>query len=154
MPVLQAAHAAIELKPAKANGLAELGVPVADGTSVKKGKLGEFEQPLDSGKPGRRYQNVKVALVKAVESGEPSAQLILSFEVFGDDNVPLGVNAGVLASLTAGEVVVVDLKLGSLFMPYACCWYENRFAARVPLDMFERADGLRLQALPDDVRLV
>ena len=154
MPVLQSAAVAIPLQPAKTHGLADLGVPLGEATVVKKGKLGEFAQLLDEGRPGRRFQNVKVTAVRAEEGGQVAAQLIVSFEVFGDDNVPHGGNSGVQAALTAGGQVLAELQLGRLFMPYACCWYENRFVAPVPVSLFDQADGLSLQALADDVRML
>ncbi len=154
MPALLSAQVAIELKAAKPHGLADLGVPLNDASVVKKGKLGEFAQTLDSGKPGRRFQNVKLTAVKTSEGGEVTSRIIVSFEAFGDDNVPATVNQGVSASLTAGGQPIHELALGTLFLPFACCWYENRFAAQVPNDIFDRADGLSLVARADEVRVV
>lgn len=154
MPALLLSSVPIDLKPAKTNGLADLGVPVADDTAVKKGKLGEFAQAQDSGKIGRRFQNIRVTAVKATEGGEPGAKVIVVFEVFGDDNVPVQANQGVSAKLCLGDEVLAEVPLGPLFLPYACCWYENRFSSGISQDVFDRFDRLTFVAHADEVRAI
>jgi hypothetical protein len=154
MPALLHTTAPIELKPAKPHGLNELGVPLSDDTVVKKGKLGEFEQTLDSGRIGRRFQNVKITAVKTAEGGETSSKVMVSFEVFGDDNAPVVGNQGVAAMLHAGDKVLADISLGTLFLPYACAWYENRFAFDIANDLFDALDKLSLVARADEVRML
>lgn len=155
MPALQAATFSIELKPAKAtNSLAELGVPLSEGTEVKKGKLGEAMQMLDGDKIGRRFQNMRATLIKADEGGQAGAKLVLAFEVFGDDNVPLDLPGVVGARLLSGEQLLADLRLGAPFMPYASCWYENQFAANIALDAFLTADRLEVLAMAEEVRAI
>lgn len=152
MPALLLSTATIDLKPTKTNGLADLGVPVTDATLVKKGKLAEFVQPQDSGKVGRRFQNIRVTAVKTTEGGVEAAKLMVVFEVFGDDNVPVLANQGVSVSLSAGEQALADIPLGTLFMPYACAWYENRFAADIGNAVFDQLDRLHFTARADEVR--
>jgi hypothetical protein len=152
MPALLLSSVPIELKPAKTNGLADLGVPLVDGTVVKKGKLTEFMQPQDSGKVGRRFQNLRITAVKTVEGGVESAKLIVVFEAFGDDNVPVVGNQGVAASLSAGGKTLLELPLGPLFLPYACAWYENRFSADISNEVFDQIDSFSFVAKADEVR--
>jgi hypothetical protein len=154
MPALLLSTVSIDLKPAKTNGLADLGVPLGDDTVVKKGKLGEFAQDQDSGKAGRRFQNIRITAVKASEGGETGAKLIVAFEAFGDDNVPVRANQGVSAKLGAGDDVLAEVPLGPLFLPYACCWYENRFSADIAQDVFDRLDRLTFVAHADEVRAI
>jgi hypothetical protein len=154
MPALLLSSVPIELKPAKTNGLADLGVPLVDSTVVKKGKLGEFMQQQDSGKIGRRFQNIRVTAVKTIEGGIESSKLIVVFEVFGDDNVPAVVNQGVAATLTAGGKTLAELTLGTLFLPYACAWYENRFSADISNAVFDQLDSLSFVAKADEVRAI
>jgi hypothetical protein len=152
MPALNAATFDIDLKPAKTHGLADLGVPLDDSTEVKKGKLGEAMQMLDGGKIGRRYQNLKATLLKATEGGQVGAKLVLTFEIFGDDNTTVGAPSAVSARLLAGGQTLAELPLGSPYLPYGSCWYENHFAAHVPLEAFATADRVQLLAAADEVR--
>ncbi|NMG67351.1 hypothetical protein GPA19_20625 [Azoarcus indigens] len=156
MPALAENRTVIELKTAKPTGLGitQLGVPVAEGTAIKKGKLHEFIQLLDDGKAGRRYQNLRVTGVKASEGGVESAKLFVQFEVFGDDNVPLGANSGFGAALCAGGETLLELASAPAFLPYARAWFENQFVFEVPVELFERADGVAFTARPDEVRLI
>lgn len=154
MPILQAASFRIDLKTAKAQGLADLGVPLNNDTEVKKGKLSEAMQLMDGDKIGRRFQNLRAILVKASEGGVMDARLILSVELFGDDNAPLAQPAAIRAHLLAGSQVLNELTLGTPFMPYASCWYENRFAAQIPLDAYPLADAVQLLVGEEDVRVI
>lgn len=142
MPALLLSSVPIELKAAKTNGLADLGVPLVESTVVKKGKLSEFMQPQDSGKVGRRFQNIRVIAVKTIEGGVESSKVIVVFEAFGDDNVP------------AGGKTLLELPLGTLFLPYACAWYENRFAVDISNDVFDRIDSFSFVAKADEVRAI
>jgi hypothetical protein len=154
MTALNAAAFTIDLKPAKTHGLTDLGVPIDEGTEVKMGKLTEAMQMLEGDRIGRRYQNLRATLLKANEGGQPGARLVLAFEVFGDDNVPQGAPSALAARLMAGEQVLADLPLGSPFMPYASCWYENHFAADVALEAFASADRVQLMAAGQPVRML
>jgi hypothetical protein len=152
MPRLQSATFVIPLKAAKTHGLGELGVPIADGTEVKTGKLSEVMQMQEGGAVGRRFQNLRTTLVKTTEGGQLGAKLVLAFEVFGDDNTSVGAPSSVFARLLAGEQTLAELPLGGLFMPYGCCWYDNRFASDLALADFDAADALALVAAADEVR--
>lgn len=145
----------IDLKTAKTNGLAELGVPLGDTTEVKKGKLAEAMQMQAGGdKVGRRYQNLRATLLKATEGGQAGVKLVLAFELFGDDNAAVGAPSPIQAQLLAGETVLAELTLGAPFLPYGSCWYENRFAADLPPDSFAVADAVRVLAAADTVRAI
>lgn len=152
MAALLPATFKIDIKTAKTNGLAELGVPLTDSTEVKKGKLGEVMQMLEGDKIGRRFQNLRATLLKATEGGQPGVKLVLAFEVFGDDNAPVAEPAAVSAIIYAGGRVLAEKTLGTLFLPYGSCWYENRFAVGLPLEAFAEADAVSLVAAADEVR--
>jgi hypothetical protein len=152
MPALLLSEVAIDLKPAKTNGLADLGVPLTDDTVVKKGKLAEFEQLQDSSKVGRRFQNIRVTAVKTSEGGEVSAKVMVVFEVFGDDNAPVAGNQGVSAKICAADKTLLEVPLGTMFMPYACCWYENRFSVGISNELFDQFDRLTFVTRADEVR--
>lgn len=153
MTTLLPASFRIDLKTAKTNGLAELGVPLTDSTEVKKGKLAEAMQMCEGGnKVGRRYQNLRATLLKATEGGQPGVKLVLAFELFGDDNAALTAPSPIKARLLAGDGVLAELTLGAPFLPYGSCWYDNRFAADLPLDAFAAADGVQVLAAADAVR--
>lgn len=155
MTTLQATTFHIDLKPAKANGLAELGLPAGDATEVKKGRLSEAMQMLAGGERiGRRYQNLRATLLKASEGGQPGVKLVLACEIFGDDNTALGAPAPISAQLLAGDTVLAELTLGAPFLPYGACWYDNRFAADLPLAAFAAADAVRVSVPADAVRLI
>lgn len=154
MAVLLPATFTFDLKPAKTNGLADLGVPLNDSTEVKKGKLAEAMQLLEGDKIGRRFQNLRATLVKATEGGLAGAKLLLSFEVFGDDTAPLGAPADVSVLLQTGDQVLVEQVLGTLYLPYAVCWYDNHFAVNVPLDAFSAANRVSVLVAADEVRVV
>jgi hypothetical protein len=154
MPALLLTAVPVPLKPAKTNGLADLGVPMGEDTLVKKGKLGEFEQLQDSGKIGRRFQNVRVTAVKATEGGQVVSKVIVVFEVFGDDNVPAAGNQGVALAVTAGGKTLLEAPLGTLFLPYGCHWYENRFSVDISNDVFEQCDSVNFVAKADEVRVL
>lgn len=154
MPALEKKSAFIPVATAKPTGLNDLGIPASDDLAVKKGKLAEFAQPIEGGKVGRMFQNLRAVLVKTVEGGQPSGKLVLMFEIFGDDNAPVGVNSGIDLALYAGDTLLAELKHGPVFLPYACAWYENRVAFDITLDAFEKADKLEFIALADDVRVL
>lgn len=154
MPALNAATFTIDLKPAKTNGMADLGVPIDETTEVKKGKLSEAMQMLDGDQIGRRYQNLRATLIKASEGGQAGAKLVLAFEVFGDNNTPLDLPLAVEARLLAGEQLLAKLALGVPYMPYASCWYENHFAASVALEAYAAADRVQVLTATEEVRAV
>lgn len=152
MPALLSTTVPLELKAAKTNGLADLGVPMVESTLVKKGKLGELDQLLDNGRIGRRFQNLRAILVKAEQGGEVHSTLILSLEAFGDDNVPVAGNQGVSVQLLAADKVLAEHKLGALFLPFGSCWYDNRFAVELGEALFDACDRLQFIAHADEVR--
>ncbi|WP_018412277.1 hypothetical protein [Methyloversatilis thermotolerans] len=154
MPALVANSTTIDLAPAKTTGLNELGVPLVEGTLVKKGKLGEFSQALDDGRVGRMYQNVRAIAVRTIEGGAESAKLFLLFEVFGDNNTPLAPNIGLSLRLWSGTDLLLEMRQPQIFLPYACAWYDNRIVFDIPVCAFERADRLELQLLDEPVRMV
>ncbi|WP_139559426.1 hypothetical protein [Methylotetracoccus oryzae] len=142
----------IPLKSAKATGLNDLGVPQPETAVIRKGTLHELTQRLESGAVGRRFQNLRVIAIKATEGGIESAKVFIQFEVFGDDNVPETESSGFEAALYGGSECLFALRPGAMFMPYARSWYENRFVFDIPIDVFERADGLEFTARADSVR--
>lgn len=154
MPELLENKTFIDLTPAKPAGLADLGIPAIERSSIKKGRLHEFTQTLGDGKIGRRFQNLRVTAVKTFEGAVESAKIIIQFEVFGDDNVTESANSGFLARLYAGSEKLIEWTPGPMFLPYAHFWYENSFAFAVALDIFERADRLEFITKPDQVRAV
>ncbi len=156
VPVLVENSALIELKPAKATGLGmtQLGVPVLDGTQVKKGTLHEFLQSTGEGTVGRRYQNIRVTAVRTTEGGVESAKVFVAFEVFGDDNVPEGANGGFAGALLKGDDVLLALPVTPLFLPYGRAWYENQAVFDVPLAVFDGAERLQFTARADSIRAI
>ena len=152
MPTLLPATFTIPLKSAKTHGLSELGAPVHDSTEVKKGKLAEAMQLLEGGKIGRRFQNLRATLVSTTEGGQAGAKLLLAFEVFGDDTAPLGAPSAVSVQLLAGEQVLAEHPLGTLYLPYGVCWYDNQFSANLDLATFAAADRISVLAAADEVR--
>jgi hypothetical protein len=144
----------VDLPVAKPTGLNDLGVPLLETTVVKKGKLHEFTQPQADGKVGRMFQNVRVTGIKTTEGGGESAKIFVSMEAFGDNNVPKAANSGFGIKLYAGADGLLELSPGSLFLPYANFWYENRFVFDVPSEVFDKADRLEFIAKPDQVRVI
>ncbi|MDQ0506559.1 hypothetical protein [Xanthobacter agilis] len=151
MPVLQDTRAAVTLAPAKPTGLADLGVPLVDTTTVKKGRVHEHEQLLADGKIGRRYQDLRVIAIKTVEGGLPSAKVFVQFEVFGDNTAMLAGGGVFDIVLFAGERPLSSRTATGLFMPYANFWYPNRFVFEVSLDDFDQADRVDVIAKPEEV---
>lgn len=156
MPTLAENTTHIDLAIAKPKGLSltQLGVPLLEGTVIKKGKLPEFIQLFDDGKPGRRYQNICITGVKTREGESETAKVIVQFEVFGDENVPVAVNSGFGITLCAGDESVLELPQTSAFLPYAACWYENQHVYNVPTVLFDRCDCLQFTMKADQVRVI
>ena len=154
MPTLTENKTSIDLAITKPTGLNDLGVPLLETTRVKKGKLHEFTQALEDGKLGRRFQNLRVTAIKTVEGGIESAKMFVQFEVFGDDNVPEAANSGFEAALYAGPEGLLELTPGSMFLPYAHFWYDNRFVFDVTAEVFDRTDRFEFIAKPDQVRSI
>jgi hypothetical protein len=154
LPALQETRAIVTLAPAKPTGLADLGAPLVDGTLVKKGRVHEFEQLLVHGGVGRRFQDLRVIAIKTVEGGVASAKIFVQFEAFGDNTAAPTDGAGFEAALFEGEQKLASLSSSALFIPYAGCWYPNRFVFETPLEIFDRADRLDFIARPEEVRLV
>ena len=154
MPTLQEHTVFIDLAPGKAKerSLTELGVPITEGTQIKKGRLNEFLQLMEDESVGRRFQNIRVTVVKAAEGGEIGVKLFLQFEVFGDDNAPVSGNSGFAPVLMAGEDILLELPASAAFLPYAGSWYENQFVYDMPADLFGRLTHLQVKALADQVR--
>lgn len=144
----------IDLALAKPTGLNELGAPILEATVVKKGRLHEFSQPSADGKAGRMYQNLRVTAVMTSEGGIESAKLFISFEVFGDNNVPIAANSGFGIRLCTDSTCLLALSSGSLFLPYANFWYGNRFAFDVPREVFDRVERIEFIAYPDQIRII
>ena len=144
----------IELVVAKPTGLNDLGVPLQESSVVKKGKLHEFSQQLADGKAGRMYQNLRVTAIKTSEGGIESAKVFISIEAFGDNNVPVKTNSGFAIKLYDGTESLQELSSGSLFLPYANFWYDNRFVFDVSNDVFDRVDRLEFIARQDQVRAI
>ncbi|HUX82734.1 MAG TPA: hypothetical protein VMV35_07840 [Halothiobacillus sp.] len=141
----------IDLAEAKPTGLGDLGVPVHDGMIVKKGKLHEFTQLLADGGVGRMFQNLRVIAVKTAVGGAPSAKLFILLEAFGDNNVPVVANSSFDLKLYAGTECLLELSPGSLFLPYANFWYDNRFVFDLSTDAFDRLNRLEFIAKADQV---
>lgn len=154
MPDLIESKTFIDLATAKPTGLTDLGVPILETTIVKKGKLHEHAQPLSDGKVGRMFQNVRVTAIKTTEGSIESAKIFISLEAFGDSNVPEAVNSGFRIELYAGPESLLELSPGSMFLPYANFWYDNRFVFDVPTEVFDRTDRLEFIAKPDQVRVI
>ena len=154
MPSLQEIRTVVTLAPAKPAGLADLGVPLADTTVVKKGRAHEFAQVLTDGKIGRRFQDLRVIGINTVEATVPSAKLFVQFEVFGDNTAAPTSGVGFEAVLHAGTEQLASLSSSSLFLPYGNFWYPNRFVFEVPTADFDRADRLEFIAKPEEVRSI
>jgi hypothetical protein len=156
VPALAENTTHIDLAIAKPKGLSltQLGVPLQEGTVIKKGQLHEFIQLLEDGKVGRRFQNIRVTGVKTHEGGSESAKVFVQFEVFGDDNVPVAANSGFGVSLCAGAENLLELPPSSAFLPYAGTWYENQYAYDVPTTFFDRCDRLQFTSRADQVRMI
>ncbi|MBS0344900.1 MAG: hypothetical protein JSR69_00435 [Proteobacteria bacterium] len=155
VPTLAENTTHIDLAPAKPKGLSltQLGVPLLEGTVIKKGKLPEFLQLFaDGSKAGRRYQNIRITAAKAQEGAVETARVIVQFEVFGDENVPEADNSGFGITLCAGGEALLELPQTSAFLPYAACWYENQFFYEVPTALFDQVDGLHFTVKADQVR--
>lgn len=156
MPALVENTVSIELKTAKSTGLSitQLGVPVSESTSVKKGKLHELIQLLDDGRPGRRFQNIRITGVKTCEGGVESAKLFVQLEAFGDDNVPVANNSGFAVAPSETAKPLQALPVTTLFLPYARYWFESQSVFEIPLDVFDRMDSLNFTVLADQVRMI
>jgi len=156
MPTLTESTVYIDLAPGKAKGLSltQLGVPISEGTQIKKGRLNEFLQLMEDESVGRRFQNIRATVVKAAEGGEISVKLFLQFEVFGDDNTPVRGNSGIAPVLMAGDAAVLELPACNAFLPYAGSWYENQFVYDMPTDLFGRITRVQMTAQPDEVRVL
>ncbi len=144
----------IDLAIAKPTGLNDLGAPILENTVVKKGKVHEFSQPMADGKVGRMFQNLRVTAIKTSEGGIESAKIFVSFEAFGDSNVPKAANSGIKIRLYASTENLLELAPDSMFLPYANFWYDNRFAFDIPCAVFDRIDRLEFIAKPDQVRAI
>lgn len=152
MPVLTKSIAAIELSDAKTSGLAHLGVPVDEATRVKKGKLPEFLQTLDTGAIARRYQNVRVTAIKTTEAGRLFSKIIIQFEAFGDDWSSVGDNTGVDYALYRGDELLHTIHQGRIFLPYCRSWYENQYEHAVPNEVFDEITRFELIANADEMQ--
>lgn len=144
--------APIEMTSAKTTGLNPLGVPMDETTQVKKGKLQEFLQTLESGAIARRYQNLRVTAIKTSEAGRLFSKLIVQFEVFGDDWGSVGTNTGVDYALCAGDNALLQLHNGKLFLPYNRFWYENQYEQTIPNEVFDQLTRLDFIANPDEMQ--
>lgn len=142
----------IELANAKTSGLNDLGVPVDGNTQVKKGRLQEFLQTLDTGAIARRYQNLRVTAIKTTEAGRLFSKLIVRFEVFGDDWSSVGDNTGVDYALRHGDKRVHSLRQGKIFLPYCRSWYENQYEQTIPNEVFDEITGVEFIANADEMQ--
>ncbi len=154
MPALVESSTSIPLKTSKPVGLNDLGVPMVDGTVVKKGSLGEFTQMLDDGKVGRRYQGFRVVVVKTMEGAAESAKAFLEFEVFGDNNAAKETAGAFEAVLYAGSDKIASFTPTVVFLPYANFWYANRYVFDIPAASFEAAERLDFIAKPGEVGVI
>lgn len=154
MPALVKKNVFVDLAVAKPTGLNDLGVPIVEGTTVKKGKLAEFAQPADDGKAGRLFQNIRVTAIKTIEGELEASKVFVQFEIFGDDNAPVAVNLGFDGALYAGESKLLEFRQDTVFLPYARWWYENRYAYDIPNEVFDRFDRLEFIMGAEDVRRV
>ncbi len=144
----------IDLAIAKPTGLNDLGVPLHETTVVKKGKLHEFSQPMADSKTGRMFQNLRITGIKTIEGGTEAAKIFISFEAFGDSNIPKAGNSGIKLRLYAGTESLLELSPDSMFLPYANFWYDNRFTFDIPCEVFNRTDRIEFIAKPDQVRAI
>ncbi len=142
----------MSLAPAKPVGLDELGTPIDDAMAVKKGRVHEFDQLLEDGKIGRRFQDLRVITIKAAEGAVTSAKVFVQFEVFGDNTAAPTNGTGFDAVLFAGTEQLASLSSTSLFLPYGNFWYPNRFVFEVPVADFDKADRCEFIAKPEEVR--
>jgi len=54
--------------------------------------------------------------------------------------------------LAQGDKPLREAPLGTLFLPYACAWYENRFALEISNELFDQLDRVSFVARADEVR--
>ncbi|WP_434131877.1 hypothetical protein [Methylocaldum sp. GT1BB] len=144
--------ASIELAPAKTMGLNDLGVPIDETTQVKKGKLQEFLQTLDTDAVARRYQNVRFTAVKTTEAGRLFSKLFIQFEVFGDDWSSRCDNTGVDYVLYRGDKVLHHIHQGRIFLPYCRSWYENQYEHTIPNGVFDEVTRIEFVANADEMQ--
>lgn len=144
--------ASIELATAKTSGLNTLGVPVDETTQVKKGKLQEFVQTLDTGAVARRYQNIRVTAVKTSEAGRVFSKLFVQFEVFGDDWSSVADNTGVDYALCQGDKALHSVQQGRIFLPYCRSWYENQYEHTIPNEVFDAITRFEFVANADEMQ--
>ena len=144
--------ASIELAAAKTSGLSHLGFPIGDDTQVKKGKLQEFLQTLETGAIARRYQNIRVTAIKTAEAGRVFSKLIVQFEVFGDDWSSIGDNTGVNYALCHGDKLLHELQHGRLFLPYCRSWYEDQCEHTIPNEVFDELTRVDFVANADEMQ--
>jgi hypothetical protein len=78
----------------------------------------------------------------------------MQFEVFGDDNVPLAHNSGIVIMLFAGAEKLVELSTGSVYLPYTRFWYDNHFVFDITITAFDQVDRIDLIANADQIRLI
>jgi hypothetical protein len=154
LPSLQETRVSIALAPVKPAASADLGAPLVESTSVKKGRAQEHLQPLDDGKIGRRFQGFRITAIKTIEGGLPTAKVFVTFEVFGDNTAAPDKGVGFDAVLFAGETPLTCLSSTSLFLPYANFWYPNSFVFDIPLADFDQTDRMDFIAKPEPVRTI
>jgi hypothetical protein len=152
MATLTKSSASIELTAAKTSGLHSLGVPVDASTQAKKGKLQEFLQTLDTGTIARRYQNIRITMIKAGEGGRVFSKIIIQFEVFADDWTSTGDNAGIDLALCKEGKSLHDIHQPRLFLPYCRSWYENQFEYTIPNEVFDEVEAVEFIANADEVQ--
>lgn len=142
----------VELAVSKPTGLNDLGVPVVEGTVVKKGKLPEMTQKLDDDKVGRMYQNIRAFAIKTKEGDLEVSQLFVLFEVFSDDCTSVGTNSGVEFGLYNDQQLLTTLQQSPIFVPYARCWYDNRYVYNISNEVFDALTRVDFVAKPDEMR--
>lgn len=152
MVALTKSIASIELATGKTSGLGSLGVPVDETTQVKKGRLQEFLQTLDTGAIARRYQNIRVTAIKTTEAGRLFSKVFVQFEVFGDDWSSIEDNTGVDFTLCQGDKVLHGIQQGKVFLPYCRSWYENQYEHTIPNEVFDELTRFEFVANADEMQ--
>ncbi|ANJ66298.1 hypothetical protein A9404_01910 [Halothiobacillus diazotrophicus] len=151
MATLEEGRISIALRTGKPTGLGDLGIPPGEETRIMKGQGHEFVQTLAGGGVGRMFQNIRVIAVWAPLGDAPVVKLFVILEVFGDNTLSQGPECGLTLRLYAGAQHLMDLPTTSLFLPYPNCWYDNRFAFDLPVDVFEALDHVALIVGADTV---
>lgn len=124
---------------------------LSEGDEIKEGVLSAFSQPMAGG-GGRRFENVRLTLVRINRPEDPEFYYVLSFKVRADGWCSIGLNRGIDIDVRRGDGQLEKIFDGRIEeMQDPGVWYDVSRTGAIESLTFASSDNFLFTANSDSV---